>query len=291
MENYHQMKKRKSSEDQEGENKTKKKKKEDQKDESLIIYLDKTLVNSVGGKDITQTLKDSFYVEIQENQIPFSITFENEKMKKYTKTIIRWNGDVFIEEIETIHSKFSKYKDHQLFFIVEGLDKCLKNMEKNVYQEIVKGNKKVAKVISNEKIESIILKLQLELRINFTFTNSIYQTKDFIALFITKFQKEKKEMGVLDFKTSTRAPKNLKESYKNHLMELVTERVADAIISKYPTLRSLVDEYRDSDKTESEKKELLSSIECVYESGRGRVEETKKKIGKKISEKVYLFYK
>lgn len=281
------MKKRKTIEEKEEETLSKKMK----KDEKFIIYFDKNLQKSVGGQDILETFEKDYNVKIVDNLIPFSITFENEKMKKDDKIIIRYNGDWFIEEIDQIHSKFSTYKDHQLYFFVEGLEKCLKNLENKRYQDTIKGNKNVQQIVSNEKIESIILKLQLNLRINFTFTNTPSQTKDFLGIFLRKVQEERKKLTVLDFKTTRKAPKDLTESYKNHLMELVTERVADAIILKYPTLKSLIDEYQNPKKSEIEKKELLSSIDCIFESGRGRIEEVKRKIGKKASERVYLFYK
>eukprot|EP01080_Neovahlkampfia_damariscottae_P001174 gene1174-10688_t len=305
------MSKRKETLDENSQNKR-------TKNDSLEIYFDqniyrKKVKRKVEREEILENLKTNFSQKCniieQNNPIPNTILF---KMNNnfLTKVIyIQPSSEKFVKENSTMVAYFTSIK-HQLvkyinentqneeiskidfFLILESFNmqycKVLTELSKKCRED-----KTYRPNFAPKKTLQVITELQINLDINTRETQNSEETSDFLNTFVLNLFTNEKKMTILDFQTTkTDSSKDPSETFKNGLLQLgIPEIKVNAIVNKYPTFKSLTDEYYFSNKTEKEKLSLLTNIEVIYPIGQNRINEEKKKLGKSISEKIYNYFK
>jgi hypothetical protein len=285
------MKRKEIPSEENSQNNTKKSKKQ------IEILIDQNITRTKSGKSTIAKIQENFgsSCTIQTNEIINSILFKLND--QFIKKIIylELESEKFINGQ---NSKFNYFKslteknpEFDFLLILEKFKHFHQKIRSDIQTKLVQ-NKPVHNPVNVNETQKILAKLQIELNINIRETNNEMETSDFIIFMIMNLTEEnEKESNILDFKKSN-STKNPFEAYKAQLTEIqLSEVQVEAIVKKYPTLKKLTDVYYDDKKSENEKKNLLKDIECVYLVGQNRTEETRKKLGKAASEKVYNFYK
>jgi hypothetical protein len=272
-------------------NKTKKSKRQ------IEILIDQNITRTKSGRSIISKIEENFNSNctIQTNEITNSILFKLNG--QFIKKIIylELESEKFIigqnSKFNYFKSLTEKNPDFDFILILEKFKVSHQKIRSDIQRKLVE-NKPVTNPVNVNETQKILAKLQIELNLNIRETQSEMETSDFIIFMVMNLTEEnEKESNILDFKKSN-STKNPLEAYKAQLTEIqLSEVQVEAIVKKYPTLRKLTDVYYDDKMPENEKKNLLKDVECVYLIGQNRTEETRKKLGKAASEKVYNFYK
>ncbi|KAL9653881.1 hypothetical protein ABK040_012941 [Willaertia magna] len=202
-----------------------------------------------------------------------------------------------------LYKQNKQRKEYLILFLIEGLNDYIKKLEKEQYNKLLQKqlNKKNDHIINTlqinmNDIEKYKIKLELKFGkyVKFVESKNCKQTMEFIVN-LTKNLMEapyKKQTTIIDF-LHTNSDGNgrqtsFKEIWKRQLMEIpsVSQKIAETIMNEYPTVNSLLTAY---DECKSEKKYLLSDLECLFKVGEGsnKRKETRKKVGKKASKAVY----
>jgi hypothetical protein len=272
-------------------NKTKKSKRQ------IEILIDQNITRTKSGRSIISKIEENFNSNctIQTNEITNSILFKLNG--QFIKKIIylELESEKFIigqnSKFNYFKSLTEKNPDFDFILILEKFKVSHQKIRSDIQRKLVE-NKPVTNPVNVNETQKILAKLQIGLNLNIRETQSEMETSDFIIFMVMNLTEEnEKESNILDFKKSN-STKNPLEAYKAQLTEIqLSEVQVEAIVKKYPTLRKLTDVYYDDKMPENEKKNLLKDVECVYLIGQNRTEETRKKLGKAASEKVYNFYK
>ena len=316
------MNKRKEFQDENSQNKLKKLKEND-----LEIYFDQNIYpaknekeekklksKGIAGKGLILKLKENFNQNCKiiekNNSIPNTIFFKlNQKFLKQI-IYIQPSSENFIINNHTMISYFNNIKEQiekyfekeqvveeeeenlKFFLILESFTKTYNRITTEIYKKMSE-NKTYRPGFNPKKCHEIITELQIDLDINTRETQNSDETSDFLITFIMNLLKKENEITSLDFKISKISSiKDSKEFLKSFLLELsIPEIKVNGILKKYNSIKLLSNEYYFSNKTENEKINLLTNLECIYPAGQNRMIEEKKKIGKAISQKVYNHFK
>jgi ERCC4-type nuclease len=152
--------------------------------------------------------------------------------------------------------------------------------------------------VSNSTVVGSIINMMFRDNIKVYRTNSVEETADFIIKLFSKvgdkeiFLQEKKNeteeksepqsyTTVVDKKKKNNMTPNVWFISQLSMIPQISNTIANAIVSVYPTLISLITSYQNT--SEEERPSLLSNI--TYDLSTGK----KRKIGMKISERVYQF--
>ena len=152
--------------------------------------------------------------------------------------------------------------------------------------------------VSNSTVVGSIINMMFRDNIKVYRTNSVEETADFIIKLFSKvgdkeiFLEEKKNeteeksepqsyTTVVDKKKKNNMTPNVWFISQLSMIPQISNTIANAIVSVYPTLISLITSYQNT--SEEERPSLLSNI--TYDLSTGK----KRKIGMKISERVYQF--
>ena len=175
----------------------------------------------------------------------------------------------------------------RIMYIIEG------NLSRRVMsKERGKGG------VSNSTVVGSIINMMFRDNIKVYRTNSVEETADFIIKLFSKvgdkeiFLEEKKNeteeksepqsyTTVVDKKKKNNMTPNVWFISQLSMIPQISNTIANAIVSVYPTLISLITSYQNT--SEEERPSLLSNI--TYDLSTGK----KRKIGMKISERVYQF--
>lgn len=195
-----------------------------------------------------------------------------------------------------INADFIIKDDENIFFVIER--KSIKDLyssivdgrhadQKNRLLECINDNNKIIYIIEGSKefninkksINSSILNLIFKHKYKVIFTESLVDTLDNLLLLYDKIKNDKLNIDTCsNVKIVKKSDKIKNNTFINMLIVIpgITEKTASKIEEEYKTFNELLISYNLL-KNEREKKEMLMNISL----------NEKRKIGKKISEKVY----